>query len=86
MQSDYIFPINIGNDKEMTINELVNILKKLISSKSEIVYKDLPIDDPKQRNPNISLAKKILNWEPKMNLEEGLKKTISYFNLINNKN
>ena len=85
MQSDYRLPINIGNDKEITINELVNILKKKISSKSKIVYKDLPIDDPKQRNPDISLAKKILNWEPKTDIEEGLKKTISYFNLINNK-
>ena len=84
MQSDYIYPINIGNDNEMTINDLVNVLKKLIYSKSKIIYKDLPIDDPKQRKPDISLAKKILNWEPKTNLEEGLKKTISYFKHLKN--
>ena len=81
MESDYKLPINIGNTNEITINELVNILKKLISSESKIVYKDLPIDDPKQRKPDISLAKKILNWEPKTNIIEGLKKTIDYFKI-----
>ena len=84
MQSDYIYPINIGNDNEMTINELVNVLKTLIDTNSKIVYRELPIDDPKQRKPDISLAKKILNWVPKTNLEEGLKKTKSYFKHLKN--
>lgn len=82
MQSDYRLPINIGNTNEITINELVCILKRLISSRSEIKYQVLPIDDPKQRKPDITLAKNILNWEPKTNIIEGLKKTISYFTLL----
>lgn len=78
---DYIIgPINIGNPGEFTILELAEKILQLTSSKSKIVYKPLPEDDPTQRQPNISKAKSILNnWEPKVPLEEGLKLTIDYF-------
>ncbi|MEA2113615.1 MAG: GDP-mannose 4,6-dehydratase, partial [Patescibacteria group bacterium] len=75
-------PINLGNPKEFTIKELAEKVFNLINSKSKIVYRPLPKDDPKQRQPNISLAKKELNWEPKIFLEEGLKKTIEYFKKV----
>lgn len=71
--------INLGNPKEFTINELANLIKKLTNSKSKVIFKKLPEDDPKRRSPDITKAKKILNWEPKIELEEGLKETIKYF-------
>lgn len=71
--------INIGNDKETTILELANLIKKLTDSSSEITFHELPTDDPKRRCPNISKAKKILGWEPKVRLKEGLKDTIEWF-------
>jgi UDP-glucuronate decarboxylase len=75
-----IGPVNIGNPNEFTIKELAKMVLKLIpESKSKIVYKDLPQDDPKQRQPDITLAKEKLDWEPKVQLEEGLRKTIDYF-------
>lgn len=77
---DFIGPVNLGNPGEFTIKELAEKILKLIpESKSRIVYNELPKDDPKQRRPDISLAKERLNWEPKVNLQEGLKKTIEYF-------
>lgn len=79
MKSDYIFPINIGNTQELTILEFAEKIKKMCNSKSDITFHPLPIDDPKQRRPNISKAKEILSWEPKISLEEGLKKTICHF-------
>ena len=72
-------PVNIGNPDEFTINELANIVVNSTKSKSSIIYKPLPSDDPKRRKPNIDLAKKELNWEPKIQLREGLGKTISWF-------
>jgi len=77
--SDITGPINLGNPNEITILELAKMVIRLTNSTSEIVFKPLPTDDPIRRNPDISLAKKILNWEPKISLEEGLKKTIDYF-------
>ena len=74
-------PVNLGNPHEFTILELVKILIKLTRSKSKIVYKLLPQDDPCQRQPDISKAKKILNWRPKIELEEGLKITMDWFKL-----
>jgi UDP-glucuronate decarboxylase len=77
---NFIGPVNIGNPGEFTIKELAEKILQLIpESKSKIIYKDLPQDDPKQRQPDISLAKEKLDWEPKINLEEGLVKTIAYF-------
>lgn len=77
---DVIGPVNIGNPKEFSILELAEMVIKLTKSKSKIVFKPLPEDDPVQRQPNITLAKQILNgWEPKVSLEEGLIYTIEYF-------
>lgn len=76
---DSIGPINLGNPKEFTILELAELVIEQAGSKSELVYKQLPQDDPVRRKPDISLAKKILNWEPEIPLSEGLKKTINYF-------
>ena len=78
-QNQSIGPINIGNPGEFTILELAEKVIKLTGSKSKIVRQPLPSDDPKQRKPDISKAKKILDWEPKVNLEEGLAQTIKYF-------
>jgi len=74
--------INIGNQNEKTILEIADIIKKLTQSQSEIVYKTIDRDDPKRRCPDITKAKKLLNWQPKIDLEEGLIKTIEYFNNI----
>ncbi|MDO8657325.1 MAG: SDR family oxidoreductase [Candidatus Levybacteria bacterium] len=71
--------INLGNPDERKILELATIIKKMTNSNSEIIFEDLPEDDPKERKPDISKAKKILNWEPMIQLREGLKKTIDYF-------
>jgi UDP-glucuronate decarboxylase len=78
MNISYIFPINIGNNNEITINTLVTMLKKMIDTKSHITYKSLPLDDPTNRKPDISLAKDILHWTPTINLQKGLIKTISF--------
>ena len=78
-QIDYHNPVNLGNPNEITILELAEIIKKLTNSKSKIVFRPIPEDDPKVRMPDITKAKKHLNWEPKVNLEEGLKKTINWF-------
>jgi len=72
-------PVNLGNRNEFTIKELAELVLDLTGSKSELVYKDLPMDDPKQRQPDASLAKELLDWEPKIVLKDGLKKTIQYF-------
>lgn len=79
-EKEFIGPVNLGNPDEFAIKELAALVLKLIpESKSKIIYKELPQDDPKQRQPDILLAKKMLDWEPKIKLEEGLKKTIEYF-------
>lgn len=78
-------PINLGNPQEFTIKELAQIVLELIKdSKSKIIYTKLPKDDPCKRKPDIGLAKKIINWEPKIPLREGLQKTIDYFLEIKN--
>ena len=79
---DLTGPINIGNPDEFTIQELAEKIIELTNSSSTIVYKSLPEDDPKQRKPDISFAKKKINWVPKINLNEGLKQTINYFQEI----
>jgi UDP-glucuronate decarboxylase len=72
-------PINIGNPNEFTIRELATKVIELTGARSELVEQPLPADDPKQRQPDISLAKRILEWEPKVHLDEGLQKTVEYF-------
>ena len=79
MESNYQKPINIGNPKEFSIKELAYLVRDLINPNLEFEYKDLPLDDPKQRKPSIILAKEVLNWEPKIELREGLIKTIKWF-------
>ena len=76
---DFIGPVNTGNPGEFTMLELAQKIIELTNSKSRIVYRPLPGDDPRQRKPNITLAKEKLDWEPGIRLEEGLKRTISYF-------
>jgi UDP-glucuronate decarboxylase len=70
-------PINIGNPKEFTINELAELVVRLTNSNSQLIQKPLPMDDPLQRKPDIALARRDLNWEPTVQLEEGLKATIT---------
>lgn len=70
---------NLGNPDEYTMNEFVKIIKKMTESKSDIKYEKLPKDDPKRRRPDISKVRKVLNWEPKVKLEEGLKETIKFY-------
>lgn len=77
--SDYVYPVNIGNPEEMTILDFAEEIIKLTGSKNKILFKELPEDDPMQRRPDISLAKKILGWEPKVSREEGMRKTFEYF-------
>lgn len=79
---DFVGPVNIGNQGEFTIKELAEQVIELTGSSSKIVYRDLPADDPMQRQPDIMLAKKHLGWEPKVPLAEGLKKTIEWFRTI----
>ena len=75
-------PVNIGNPGEFTMLQLAQTVLKLSGSKSKIIHQPLPTDDPKQRQPNIELAKARLGWEPKVNLEDGLKETIAYFKKV----
>ncbi len=79
MNVEYHKPINLGNPNEMRIIDLAHLVLKLTGSSSKIIYKEMMEDDPKRRRPDITLAKKLLNWEPKVSLEEGLKRTIEYF-------
>jgi UDP-glucuronate decarboxylase len=76
---DFTGPINIGNPHEFTMLELAESVLALTGSKSQLVFKPLPSDDPRQRQPDISLAKEKLDWTPQVNLQEGLQKTIDYF-------
>ena len=79
MRSDVSDPVNIGNPREMTIRELAEAIIKLVGSKSRIVNKPLPVDDPKVRQPDITRARSLLGWEPKVALEDGLRTTLAYF-------
>ncbi|MDC0308940.1 SDR family oxidoreductase [bacterium] len=81
-QEEIVGPVNTGNPNEFTILELAEKVIEMTGSKSKIIFKDLPVDDPLQRKPDNSLAKEKLGWEPQIQLEEGLKKTISYFKSI----
>ena len=79
MLSDVNDPVNIGNPREMTIEEIARTIIRMTGSSSRIVYRDLPVDDPKVRQPDITRARTLLGWEPKVELEEGLEHTIAYF-------
>lgn len=77
--SDYAYPVNIGNPSEITIKEFAEEIIKLTGTDQKVIYKDLPQDDPKQRQPDITKARELLGWEPKVLREEGLKITYDYF-------
>ena len=79
LKSNYQLPVNIGNPAEHTILDLIDIINRLIPSKSKTIFMDLPENDPKLRRPNINLARKILNWEPKIKLIDGLIRTINFY-------
>lgn len=80
MNSDHVGPMNLGNPIELSIKDLATKIINLTKSSSNIIYEDLPEDDPKRRRPDINLAKSLLDWNPIIDLETGLKKTINYFN------
>lgn len=80
--ADFTGPINIGNPGEFTMQQLAQLVLKLTGSKSEIVFYPLPEDDPKQRRPDIALAREVLDWQPTIALEQGLDKTIAYFRKV----
>jgi len=82
MASDFTDPVNIGNPGEMTVLEFAKEVIEVTGSGSQIVFKDLPVDDPKVRRPDISRAKDVLGWEPLVGLREGLGFTIKYFESI----
>jgi dTDP-glucose 4,6-dehydratase len=77
--SDFHEPVNIGNPREMTIKQFAEEIIRITGTKSQIEHKPLPVDDPKVRQPDITRARKVLGWEPKVEFEEGITKTIEYF-------
>jgi dTDP-glucose 4,6-dehydratase len=79
LESDEHEPVNIGNPQEITIREFAERVKALVGARVDIIYQPLPQDDPKQRCPDITKARRVLRWEPKINLEEGLRRTLEYF-------
>jgi dTDP-glucose 4,6-dehydratase len=79
MMSDYCYPVNIGNPNELSIKQFAELIMELTGAQLELVHKDLPTDDPKQRRPDITKARNLLQWEPKVDLRDGLKKTIEWF-------
>jgi len=79
LHSDYSNPVNIGNPDEISIADFAEEIIKLTGTNQKVIYKDLPVDDPKQRQPDITIAKKLLNWQPQIDRAEGLKRTYEYF-------
>jgi len=82
LMSDYAGPVNVGNPQEITIKDFAEEIIKLTGTKQKVVYHELPVDDPKQRQPDITLAREILKWEPKIDRAEGLKRTYAYFRTL----
>ena len=78
-QDSTIGPVNLGNPGEYTMLQLAEAVIRLVGSRSKLVFQPLPADDPQQRRPDISKARELLGWEPKVQLEDGLKETIAYF-------
>jgi dTDP-glucose 4,6-dehydratase len=78
-ESDERYPVNLGNPVELTILDFAEAIRGLMGSKLDLVFEPLPDDDPRKRRPDISKAKKVLGWEPKVNLEDGLRETVEYF-------
>jgi len=82
LQSNYAEPLNLGNPAEMSILELAHLINKLVGNRAGIVRKPLPVDDPKVRQPDITRAQRVLGWEPKVSLEDGLRQTIEWFRRV----
>ncbi|HBY58295.1 MAG TPA: NAD-dependent dehydratase, partial [Solibacterales bacterium] len=80
--SEERYPVNLGNPLELTMLEFAERIRRLTGTKSELAFRPLPEDDPKRRQPDISKAKAVLGWEPRVTLEEGLSKTVEYFQLV----
>ena len=85
LQSDYVYPVNIGNPVEISIKQAAEEIVKLTQTNSKIVYKDLPKDDPKVRQPDISKAQDLLGWTPKVSRKEGFARTFDYFKGVLNR-
>ena len=81
-EDGFLGPVNLGNPNEVSVRELAELIIAMTGSRSQLVFKPLPSDDPKQRQPDISLARQKLGWEPKVELRDSLKRTIDYFKLI----
>ncbi len=79
LDSDYVGPVNVGNDQERTVSEMARLVLEVSGSRSEIVHRDRPVDDPTQRRPDITLARTVLGWKPTTSLEDGLARTIEWF-------
>jgi nucleoside-diphosphate-sugar epimerase len=79
LESDHVGPVNIGNPTELTVSELAELIIDITGSSSEVIHESLPVDDPAQRRPDISLARSVLAWEPRIPIREGLARTVSYF-------
>lgn len=79
LHSDYVYPVNIGNPNEITIRDFAEEIIQLTGTSQKVIYQNLPLDDPKQRQPDITKARELLNWEPKIDRAEGLKRTYEYF-------
>ncbi|HEY8369358.1 MAG TPA: NAD-dependent epimerase/dehydratase family protein, partial [Thermodesulfobacteriota bacterium] len=79
LHSDYVGPVNLGNPEERTVLEFAERVKRLTGSTSRIVFKPLPVDDPKVRRPDITLARRLLGWEPRVDIDDGLRATIEYY-------
>lgn len=84
LHSDYALPVNIGNPSEITIREFADEIIQLTGTSQKVIYKDLPVNDPKQRRPDITKAQKLLGWEPKVDRAEGLRRTYEYFKGLSN--
>ena len=82
MQSDERYPVNLGNPLEMTILEFAEHIRTLTGTKSKLIFQPLPEDDPKQRKPDITKAKSVLGWEPRVPLQDGLSQTVAYFQAL----
>ncbi|SKB72687.1 GDP-mannose 4,6 dehydratase, partial [Parapedobacter luteus] len=85
LHSDYPYPVNIGNPDEITIKQFGEEIIKLTGTSQKLVYRELPVDDPKQRRPDITKARELLGWEPKVGREEGLRITYAYFKSLPDK-
>ncbi len=77
--SDERYPVNLGNPVELTILEFAERIRRIVGVDAKIVHRELPSDDPKRRQPDIAKAKRVLGWEPKVSLEDGLRETVAYF-------